>query len=155
MRCKRHPATEPLACWRGLPPRCGDHPLGGDRTCARDVVPSYRIGLRRPIGNVGPADGNTGALRSRLSALYVALFGEAEAPDFIALDALAFETTNILIMIGRADLSGIHQDFRNRIDRHVAHPRGRPHRTALAKHAEDLYALRCGPFVHAPSTSSI
>src|SRR5258708_19544397 len=118
MRCKRHPATEPLACWRGLPPRCGHHPLGGDRTCSPDVALSSRTGLRRPIGNVGPADGNTGALRSRLSALYVALFGESEAPDLIALHALASETTHILILLRRRTLSRIHQHFRNLINQH-------------------------------------
>jgi hypothetical protein len=43
------------------------------------------------------------------------------------------------------------QDFRNRVDRHIANPRDRPHRTALTQHPEDLDALLYGQFVHARS----
>jgi len=76
-----------------------------------------------------------------LGALHVALFGIAEAPDFIALDALAGQAAYILVMVGSADLASVHQDFRNRVDRHIANPRSRSEAGPLAEHGEDLDTL--------------
>jgi|NGEPerStandDraft_6_1074524.scaffolds.fasta_scaffold271186_2 hypothetical protein len=51
------------------------------------------------------------SVHTSLSGLYVALLGIAERPNFVALDTLACQATNILVMVGRADFASINEDF--------------------------------------------
>lgn len=51
-------------------------------------------------------------------------------------------------MEGSADVGGVDQELRHRVDRNAAHSRDRSHRRPLAKQREDLNAGVCVELVH-------
>jgi hypothetical protein len=61
----------------------------------------------------------------------VFVFGVTERPDFIALDALAIQVAENLILIPRAGISKFNQKLLNRAAVRASHPRGGTERIAL------------------------
>jgi hypothetical protein len=108
----------------------GDHELG--------------VGVQR-----GPCPDIASASGSRLGGLHVALFGVAEAPDFIALHPLRFNAQDLFVMQGEAGFPSVIQELGHGIDAHAHDAGDRPHRRSLAEHVEDLGAGLGGQFVHA------
>ena len=82
--------------------------------------------------------------------LDVLLLGVGERPDFIALDGLRRDVTDLFIVEGGTDLAGINQQLCDGIDRNPAHAGDRTHRRPLDQHGEDLDALFQWELVHAP-----
>lgn len=111
----------------------------GIRIASADVPGNHQldIGIQRcPRPNVASA------FWSRPAAMYVLVFGLAERPDLVAAP-LAGQAANVLIVIGDADITSIHQQLQDRVDRHIADPRDRPHRAALTEHSQDLNSAIC------------
>ena len=104
-----------------------------------------RVGVER-----GPRPNIASALRRGLRGRDVLLLGVAEAPNFVALDALARNAAHGRIMELSADRAGFGEELVDRVDAHVGDAADRPHRRAFAEHREDLDALGEGQLVHAP-----
>jgi hypothetical protein len=68
------------------------------------------------------------------------LFGVAERPDLIALNALGRYFAHYFVVEGRASKPGINQKLRNGIERDASYPRDRAHAGTFTQHGEDLDA---------------
>jgi hypothetical protein len=79
------------------------------------------------------------------------LSNRALAACFHRPECGGFNVADVGVVKAGASLASVNQHLRHRVDRHIAHPRDRPHGGPLAKHGEDLDALLSGQFVHAPS----
>lgn len=75
--------------------------------------------------------------------------GADKAPNFVDLNALAFEVAKNAILIPRAGLAGVHDQLRNRRLADTREPGNSADRHALAKEMKDLGALGFGQLVHA------
>ncbi len=88
----------------------------------------------------GPRPNVASAFRGALGEPNVLVLGVAERPNFVAPNGLGGDIADVRIMERRASQPSINQQLGNGIDRNAGHSGNRPHRTALAQHAQDLDA---------------
>src|SRR5690606_8187517 len=78
----------------------------------------------------------------------VLLLAVDEAPDFIALDALARQVPQGLVLILRSGATNVHQQLGHGVDRAVREAGSGPEAGPFHQKAEDLSALCQREFVH-------
>ena len=121
-------------------------PLGAFAIPAADEVAHHElaVGVERH-----PCPGVPGALGGLLRLGYVLLFGVDEAPDLIDLNPLRPHASNVLVMVGHADLAGVGQELRHRVLAGTREAGDSTDRGALAQEVQDAGAIGCGELVHA------
>jgi hypothetical protein len=100
------------------------------------ITPAYEM-RNNELGislNRGPGPSVGGAIDRAFHLGDVLLLRRREAPNFVHLNALRFNVSDLGVMEASAKPTRVNKELRNRVDAHVREARHAPHRSALAEH---------------------
>lgn len=121
-----------------------DEVVGRTRISCADIPArhEFRFSINcRPCPNV--------AMPFRLMLRRSVLFFTADKrPNFITLQSAAFQIAKCLVLVGRANATGINQELYNTIYRRVRQPRRGTYAVTLNQATEDLSAFNGVQFIH-------